>query len=54
VHAAVDVIRRVGQLARDRDDRVAQVEMNPLMVTPTGTIAVDAVVVDYGDTPPPK
>lgn len=45
IDAAVDVIRRVGQLALDLDDRVAEIEINPLMVTPGGAIAVDAVVV---------
>ena len=45
VDAAVDVIRRIGQLALDLADRIAEVEINPLMVTPTGAIAVDAVVV---------
>jgi acyl-CoA synthetase (NDP forming) len=44
VEAAVDVIRRVGQLALDLEDLVAEVEINPLMVTPAGAIAVDAVV----------
>jgi succinyl-CoA synthetase beta subunit len=45
IDAAVDVIRRIGQLALDLEDRIAEVEINPLMVTPTGAIAVDAVVV---------
>jgi acyl-CoA synthetase (NDP forming) len=45
VEAAVDVIRRVGQLALDLEDRIAEVEINPLFVTPTGATAVDAVVV---------
>ena len=45
VEAAVDMIRRIGQLALDLEDRVVEVEINPLMVTPTGAIAVDAVVV---------
>ena len=45
VDAAVDVIRRIGQLAIDLEDRIAEVEINPLMVTPRGAIAVDAVVV---------
>ena len=44
VEAAAEVIRRVGQLALDLEDLVAEVEINPLMVTPTGAIAVDAVV----------
>jgi acyl-CoA synthetase (NDP forming) len=44
VEAAADVIRRVGQLALDLEDRVGEVEINPLMVTPAGAIAVDAVV----------
>jgi succinyl-CoA synthetase beta subunit len=45
VEAAVDVIRRIGQLAADLEDLVSEVEINPLMVTPTGAVAVDAVVV---------
>jgi acetyltransferase len=44
VDALVEVIRRVGQLALDLEDLMAEVEINPLMVTPTGAIAVDAVV----------
>jgi acetyltransferase len=44
VDAAVDVIRRLGALALDLEDRIAEIEINPLMVTPTGAIAVDAVV----------
>jgi acetyl-CoA synthetase/acetyltransferase len=44
VDAAVEVIRRVGQLALDLEDRIAEVEINPLMMTPAGAIAVDAVV----------
>jgi acetate---CoA ligase (ADP-forming) len=42
--AAVEVIRRLGQLALDLEDRIAEVEINPLMVTPTGAVAVDALV----------
>ena len=45
VEAAVDVICRIGQLALDLEDVIAEVEINPLMVTPAGAIAVDAVVV---------
>jgi acetate---CoA ligase (ADP-forming) len=45
VDAAVDVIRRIGQLALDLEDRIAEVEINPLMVTPSGALAVDALVV---------
>jgi succinyl-CoA synthetase beta subunit len=44
VDAAVDAIGRIGQLALDLADRIAEIEINPLMVTPTGAIAVDAVV----------
>ena len=44
VEAAVDVIRRVGQLALDLEVLVAEVEINPLMVTPAGAVAVDAVI----------
>ena len=48
VDAAVDVICRIGQLAIDLEDRVAEVEINPLMVTPAGAVAVDAVVAVRG------
>src|SRR5262249_20840657 len=41
VDAAVDVILRVGQLALDLEDLIAEVEINPLIVTPSGAIAVD-------------
>jgi acetyl-CoA synthetase/acetyltransferase len=44
VDAAADVIRRIGRLALDLEDLVSEVEINPLMVTPTGAVAVDAVV----------
>jgi len=44
VDAAVDAIRRVGQLALDLEDRIAEIEINPLMVTPGGAVAVDAIV----------
>ena len=44
VEAAVDVIGRIGQLALDLEDRIAEVEINPLMVTPTGAVAVDALI----------
>jgi acetate---CoA ligase (ADP-forming) len=45
VEAAVDVIRRVGRLALDLEDRIAEIEINPLMVAPGEAIAVDALVV---------
>jgi succinyl-CoA synthetase beta subunit len=45
VEAAVDVIRCVGRLALDLEDRIAEIEINPLMVAPAGAIAVDALVV---------
>jgi acetyl-CoA synthetase/acetyltransferase len=44
VEAAVDVIRRVGRLALDLEDRIAEIEINPLMVAPGEAIAVDALV----------
>jgi hypothetical protein len=42
--AAAGVLRRVGPRALGREDLRAEVEINPLMATPTGAIAVDAVV----------
>jgi acyl-CoA synthetase (NDP forming) len=44
VDAAADVVRRIARLALDLEDRVEEVEVNPLMVLPAGAIAVDAVV----------
>jgi len=41
---SIAIIRRIGHLALDLEDRVAEVEIKPLMVTPTGAIALDAVV----------
>jgi acetyltransferase len=39
-----DVILRLGRLAQDLEDRVAELDINPLLVTQSGTYAVDALV----------
>jgi len=44
VEAVVDVVRRAGQLALDLEGRIAEVEINPLIVTSAGALAIDAVV----------
>ncbi|OWY61697.1 hypothetical protein B7486_62415 [cyanobacterium TDX16] len=45
VDALVDVIVRVGRLGLDLADVVAEVDVNPLVVTPKGVVALDALVV---------
>jgi succinyl-CoA synthetase beta subunit len=43
--ALVDVIVKVGKLGLDLADVVAEIDINPLVVTPSGAIALDALVV---------
>ena len=45
VTALVDVIMRVQRLAVDHADRVAEVDVNPLLVRREGAVALDALVV---------
>lgn len=45
VDALVDVIVKVGRLGLDLADVVAEVDVNPLIVTPQGAVALDALVV---------
>jgi acyl-CoA synthetase (NDP forming) len=45
VDALVDIIVKVGRLGLDLADVVAEVDVNPLVVTPSGAVALDALVV---------
>ena len=45
VNALVDVIVKVGRLAQDLADDVAEVDINPLVVRPRGAVALDALIV---------
>jgi acyl-CoA synthetase (NDP forming) len=45
VDALVDVIVKVGRLAQDLADDVAEIDINPLLVRPRGAVALDALVV---------
>jgi acyl-CoA synthetase (NDP forming) len=45
VDALVDVIVKVGRLAQDLADEVAEIDINPLVVRPRGAVALDALVV---------
>jgi len=43
--ALVDVIVKMGRLAQDLHDVVAEIDCNPLLVRPRGAVALDALVV---------
>ena len=43
--ALVDVIMKVQRLAVDHADTIAELDINPLVVHPTGAVALDALVV---------
>ncbi len=45
VDALVDVIVKIGRLAQDLADDVAEVDINPLVVRPRGAVALDALIV---------
>ena len=42
--AVVDVVVRIGQLAVELGDRLAALDVNPVLVSPTGAVAVDVLV----------
>ena len=43
--ALVDVIMKVQRLAVDHADAIAELDINPLVVHPTGATALDALIV---------
>jgi succinyl-CoA synthetase beta subunit len=47
VEAVTDVLVRIARLAVDEDDRIAEIDVNPLIIREAGrgAVAVDALVV---------
>lgn len=45
VAAVIDVIMAVQRLAMDFADEISEIDINPLVVSPTGAVAVDALIV---------
>ena len=45
VGALVDVIMKLQRLAVDHADRIAELDINPLVVSPSGAVALDALIV---------
>jgi acyl-CoA synthetase (NDP forming) len=45
VSAVVDVVMKLQRLAIDFADQISEIDVNPLVVTPTGAVALDALVV---------
>jgi acyl-CoA synthetase (NDP forming) len=45
IKALVDTLMRVQRLAVDNADRIAELDINPLVVLPKGVVALDALTV---------
>ena len=51
VEAVVDMAMRIAALAADLGDRIAALDVNPLIALPDSAVAVDALIVPRGEAP---
>jgi hypothetical protein len=49
VDALAEVVSRLSLLAADLGDRIAALDVNPVLAGPAGCVAVDALVEPLGD-----
>ena len=54
VDALADLVVAVSRLAHERGHELAALDLNPVIVTPAGVVAVDVLIVPMTDNPAPE